>query len=171
MRTVLLCTDPVLRQTAKPVQVDASLQPLLKDMVQVMRDEEGIGLAAPQMGISKQILVIELPDEEPRFFINPTVYWSSEEKSAFEEGCLSVPGFRESVDRPAEIKLTYQDEHGTHHDIHATDLLARVLQHEIDHLKGKLYIDYLSPLKRAMILKKIKKEERLRTAEAEPASS
>ncbi len=171
MRTVLLCTNPVLRQIAKPVLIDASLKPLLQDMIQIMRLEEGIGLAAPQIGLSKQILVIEMPDEDPRFFINPTIYWYGKEKSLYEEGCLSVPGFREFVERPTEIKLTYQDEDGQQHDLHATELLARVLQHEIDHLNGKLYIDYLSPLKRNIILRKMKKEERAREAEAEQVPS
>ncbi|MEI8320508.1 MAG: peptide deformylase [Alphaproteobacteria bacterium] len=161
MRKVLSCTHPALRKVAEPVQVDAALLPLLKEMAEIMYTEEGAGLAAPQIGVSKQIIVIDIDDNGAQFFINPQIYWRSEEMDIFDEGCLSVPGVRLKIERHTEIKVKFQDETGKAHDIHATELLAHVLQHEIDHLKGKLNIDYLSPIQRTRILNRIKRDERL----------
>lgn len=168
MREVLLCTNPLLRKVATPVVFDSTLPDLLKEMVSIMRTSNGCGLAAPQIGISKQIVVVEEPEKEPAFFINPNIYWYSDEKELMEEGCLSLPGIRAEIERYLEIKLAYQNIEGTTCNLYAKGVLAHILQHEIDHLNGKLFIDYLSPFKRSYIMKKMQKEGRMRSMQAMP---
>lgn len=149
--------DPILRRETKKVETFGdSLAMFIENMVETMHNEEGIGLAAPQIGHSKKILVIDISgieDEEfnqPRTFINPEIkeYWG---ESVVEEGCLSIPGIREDVTRPAAINVKYQDETGKQFTENFEGWMARVLQHEIDHINGILFLDLLSPLKRKLL--------------------
>lgn len=152
---------PVLKKRAENVaQVDDELRRLLDDMLETMYDAVGVGLAAPQVGVSKRVLVIDYEREEdkpgkPMYFINPEIVWTSEERVVGNEGCLSVPGQHAEVERYAAIRVRYLDYHGKPQEILADDFLAIVLQHEIDHLDGILYIDHLSRLKRNMLIKKM----------------
>ena len=155
---------PILRQKAQKVEkVDDETRKLLDDMLETMYEAVGVGLAAPQVGVSKRMLVIDYErDEEhpgnPIYMINPEIIWKSEEKVCGEEGCLSVPGQRAEVERFAKIKVRYVDYHGKQQEVLAEDFFAIVIQHEMDHLDGILYIDRISRLKRNMLLKKMEKE-------------
>ena len=156
---------PLLRQKSKPVEkIDAEILKLLDDMLDTMYLAPGVGLAAPQVGHLKRMLVLDASgkDEEkrPMFFINPEILWKSEETNDFEEGCLSVPHQFATVTRPEKIRVRYLDRDGSEHTIEADGFLATILQHEIDHLDGKIFIDHLSPLKRRMLLKKLEKERK-----------
>ena len=155
---------PILKQKSEKVnRVDDDLRHLLNDMLETMYDADGVGLAAPQVGISKRIVVIDIshPDEgeeqKPLFLINPEIIWHSEEKSCQNEGCLSVPEQSAEVERYKQVRVHYLDYHGQEQEILAEGLLAIALQHEIDHLDGILYIDRISRLKRQMLLKKLQK--------------
>lgn len=153
---------PVLKKKAAPVElVDDELRRFMDDMLETMYEEVGVGLAAPQVGVSKRVVVIdESRDEEtaaPMYLVNPEIVERSEEKVICEEGCLSVPDQRADVERNARVRVQYLDYDGKFHDIWATDFLAIVMQHEIDHLDGILYIDRISRLKRQMLIKKLKK--------------
>lgn len=158
---------PILKQKAVKVdKVDDDLRHFLDDMLETMYHEIGVGLAAPQVGVSKRIVVIDTEQEDdgtgrkagnPRYFINPEIIWRSEELICGEEGCLSVPDQRAEVERHAQIRVHYLDYDGKEQEILADDFLAIVLQHEIDHLDGILYIDRISRLKRNMLLKKLEK--------------
>lgn len=159
---------PILKQKASKVEkVDDELRQFLDDMLDTMYDSIGVGLAAPQVGISKRILVIDAEQDEdengnrvkgrPQFFINPEIVWKSEEKICGEEGCLSVPGQRAEVERFEKIRIHYLDYNGKEQEILADEFLAIVLQHEMDHLDGILYIDRISRLKRNILLKKLEK--------------
>lgn len=144
--------EDVLRQEARPVSVfDDRLLKLLDDMVETMRKAEGIGLAAPQIGVSERVVVIELGEHLFKM-INPEIIESSG-KDVMEEGCLSVPGIREPVARPARVKAEYQDEHGDTYEIEADGMLARAIQHEIDHLDGVLFVDRISKARRLQLKK------------------
>ena len=148
-----------LRKIAdKVTEFDEDLRILIQDMVVTMRDSNGIGLAAPQINKSIQLLVVDknLIDENEDYiaFINPEIMYFSEEKETMEEGCLSIPGINEEVTRPEKIKLNYQDEYGDAHQIEADGLLAVVIQHEIDHLNGILFTDYLSPIRSRLLANK-----------------
>lgn len=156
----------ILKQKALPVtEFDDNLRKLLNDMRETMHHGHGIGLAATQVGVLKQIMVLELGDNHdtddeidyPLFIINPQFISYSDEKITADEACLSVPGLVIPIERPSEVTLKYQDQFGKHQTLHAKGWLARALQHENDHLDGKVLIDYLSPLKRDMALRKIKK--------------
>lgn len=155
---------PILHQKAERVEkVDAEVRRLLDDMLETMYHEVGVGLAAPQVGILKRMLVIDYErDEEhpghPVYMINPEIIWTSEERVCGEEGCLSVPGQRAEVERFAKVRVRYQDYNGQEQEVLAEDFFAIVIQHEMDHLDGILYIDRLSRLKRNMLLKKMSKE-------------
>lgn len=138
--------DRVLRQPAKRVaKVDAEIKQLIRDMLQTMYSADGIGLAAPQVGVNKQLIVVDLhpddPASPPLVLINPSVVRSSQDCSTMQEGCLSIPGVYLDVKRPAEIEVTYKDETGRPQRLVATDLLACCIQHEIDHLNGVLFVD------------------------------
>lgn len=154
--------DPRLKQVSKPVAgVDDALRALMDDMLETMYDAPGIGLAAIQVGVAKRVLVIDLQEEEgvkaPRFFVNPEVVETSEELATYQEGCLSVPEHFADVERPARVTVRYLDYDGNE-QVEAMDgLLATCIQHEMDHLNGVLFIDYLSQLKRKMIVKKLLK--------------
>lgn len=159
---------PILKKKALPVEkVDDELRKTLDDMLETMYSAVGVGLAAPQVGISKRMLVIDTAHEgeepQPMFFINPEIIAKSEEMVTCEEGCLSVPEQRAEVERYAYIKVRYLDYDGNEQEIESDDFLAIVLQHEMDHLDGILYIDRISRLKRQMLLKKLDKMRKEKT--------
>jgi peptide deformylase len=166
---IYVAPHPVLKKKAVIVdRVTDDLRQLMEDMLDTMYASEGIGLAAPQVGISQRILVLDIdqPKEvikdapsrgKPQYFVNPEIIWSSEEIRIYNEGCLSLPELYAEVTRPEKIKLRYLDFHGQAQELEAEGLLATCLQHELDHLNGVLFVDHLSNLKRDMILRKLKK--------------
>ncbi len=152
--------DPVLRQKAEPLAaVDAETRRLIEDMFETMYGAEGVGLAAPQVGLSQRVIVVDPREKgvEPFALVNPVVLDASEAVERGEEGCLSIPGLKEIVERPAEVVVEALGPDGEQLRIEATGLLARVLQHEVDHLDGILFLDRVSPLKRKMLLKRWQK--------------
>jgi len=160
---VLHFPDERLRTVAKPVDnITTEIQQLVTDMLDTMYDENGIGLAATQVDVHKRVVVIDISEDrnEPMVFINPEITSRSGETS-YEEGCLSVPQNYAKVERAAEVTVKAQDRDGNWFELHADGLLAICLQHELDHLLGKLFIDYLSPLKRDRIRKKLEKEAKM----------
>ena len=170
IRPILILPDAVLRQVCEPVKsVDDSVRKLMDDMVETMHDAPGIGLAAIQIGEPRRLVVIDLAkkDEPPQvqYFVNPEIVWSSEEKSVYEEGCLSIPEYYEEVERPARIRARFLDRDGEAREIEAEGLLATALQHEIDHLNGVLFIDHISKLKRDRVIKKFVKQARQKESE------
>lgn len=161
--TILEFPDPRLRKIATPVNsFDAALQKLIDDMFETMYEAPGVGLAATQIDVHKQVIVIDVSEEknQPLVFINPTIEVLGEELSEYDEGCLSVPGFYETVCRPAHIKVKALDRHGAPFEMTPEGLLAVCVQHEADHLRGKLYVDYISSLKRTRIRRKLEKQQR-----------
>jgi peptide deformylase len=166
VREIVMMGDPVLREVAEEVEAfDDALRSLVRDMFETMYHAEGIGLAAPQIGIRSRVIVIDLrredhdDDDEQIVLVNPRLTWQSDELAKQTEGCLSIPGLEEVVERPAEVRVEGRDPHGKPVSFPADDLLARALQHEIDHLDGVLFLDRVSPLKRRMLLKKWNKLE------------
>ncbi len=162
---ILEFPDPRLRTVAKPVAtVTDAHRALIDDMFETMYAAPGIGLAATQVNVHERILVIDVSEQhdEPRVFINPEVEVLDPELGQYDEGCLSVPGFYETVERPQRIRVTSLDRAGESRTEELDGLLAICLQHEIDHLDGKLFVDYLSPLKRNRIRKKLEKDQRRR---------
>lgn len=160
---ILEFPDPRLRTKAKPVaQVTEATRSLIADMFETMYDAPGIGLAATQVNVHERILVIDVSEkrDEPQVFINPEITVLDPELGEYDEGCLSVPGFYETVCRPSRVKVTALDQDGHSFTRELDGLLAICLQHEIDHLEGKLFVDYLSPLKRQRIRKKLEKQQR-----------
>jgi peptide deformylase len=162
LREIILLPDKRLRQVSDPVKaVDAEVRKLVEDMFETMYEAPGVGLAAIQVGEPRRIVTADTAkkDEEkqPQVFINPEIVWSSEEKSTYEEGCLSIPEYYEEVERPSQVKVRFTDLDGKAHEIEANGLLATVLQHEIDHLNGVLFIDHISKLKRDRVIKKFTK--------------
>ncbi|HZS79900.1 MAG TPA: peptide deformylase [Herbaspirillum sp.] len=160
---ILRYPDPRLHTVAKPVTTfDDRLRKLVADMAETMYAAPGIGLAATQIDVHEQVIVIDVSDTSNvlRVFINPEIVWASEETQVYDEGCLSVPGIYDGVERPARVKVRALDADGTAFEVEADGLLAVCLQHEIDHLKGKVFVEYLSPLKRKRIKTKMLKEER-----------
>lgn len=184
-RPLAILPDPILRQKAQPVAAmdDATLK-LMADMVATMRAEDGLGLAAPQVGVLSQVIVMQCSDDDrpangstytPNNFLgdyaptapsklwkmaNPHIIAHSPDTSTWEEGCLSIPDVKAKVTRPAWVKVGYLSEHGQSEEMEATGLLAACVQHEIDHLNGRLFIDYLSQAKRDMIIRKFSKAAR-----------
>lgn len=161
--TILRYPDKRLQKVAKPVtQFDANLKKLVADMAQTMYAAPGIGLAASQVDQHIQLVVIDISEtqHELRVFINPEIIWRSEEKARYEEGCLSVPGTYDEVERAAKIKVRALDENGVRFELEADGLLAICIQHELDHLNGVVFVEYLSPLKRNRIKSRLMKEER-----------
>jgi len=157
---ILEFPDPRLRTVAKPVsKVDATIKTLIKDMFDTMASANGIGLAASQVDVHLRIIVMDLgeTDSRPRVFINPQIEVLDQDMSPYDEGCLSVPGFYETIDRPAHVMIRALDSDGNPFEEEAHGLLAVCIQHEIDHLEGKLFVDYLSPFKRQRIRKKLEK--------------
>ncbi|MGH6674467.1 MAG: peptide deformylase [Xanthobacteraceae bacterium] len=162
LREIITLPDKRLRLNSEPVKrIDAGIRKLVEDLFETMYKAPGIGLAAIQIGVDKRIITMDLSKKDeahkPLVFINPEVTWTSEEKSKYEEGCLSIPEFYEEVERPAKVKVKYLDIDGKEHEIEATGLFATCLQHEIDHTNGVLFIDHISKLKRDRIIKKFTK--------------
>ena len=162
LREILVVPHPVLKQVSKPVEVvDDALRALMDDMLETMYDAPGIGLAAVQVGVPTQVIVMDLARQEeppqPRYFVNPEILWASEETAPYEEGCLSVPEIYDEVERPSRVKLRYLNYQGEQIEEDAEGLFAVCIQHEMDHLKGVLFIDHLSRLKREQAIKKVKK--------------
>ncbi|AEK63930.1 peptide deformylase [Collimonas fungivorans] len=160
---ILRYPDVRLHKIAKPVTVfDTRLKKLIADMAETMYEAPGVGLAASQVDVHEQLVVIDTSDTgtDLRVFINPEILWASEEKQIYDEGCLSVPGVYDGVERPARIKVRALDADGKPFEVDADGLLAVCIQHEMDHLMGKVFVEYLSPLKRNRIKAKMLKEER-----------
>ncbi len=162
IKPIVLLPDSVLREKSAPIErFDDDLTRLAADMTETMYDAPGIGLAAIQIGIPRQMLVVDVSKDEdnktPQVFINPEIVKNSDEMNVYEEGCLSIPEYYAEVERPAAITVNYLDLSGKAQTIEADGLMATCLQHEIDHLNGVLFIDYLSKLKRQMVIKKFTK--------------
>lgn len=167
IRKILTEPNKFLREKSLKVEkVDLDTQKLMDDMLETLYDAPGIGLAAIQVGVAKRIIVIDISrseDEEkknPIFFVNPEITWTSKEKKRYEEGCLSVPNQFAEIDRPKQCHVNFIDYNGNFKEIKLDGLLATCLQHEIDHLNGILFIDYLSKLKKSMIIKKLSKQKK-----------
>lgn len=157
---VLCYPDPRLHQVAKPVaQVDARIKKIVADMADTMYAAPGVGLAATQVDIHERIIIIDISDEQNdlKVFINPEIIWSSPETKSWREGCLSVPDFYDEVERPSQVRVKALDVNGKQFELDADGLLAVCLQHELDHLQGKVFVAYLSILKRTRISQKLKK--------------
>jgi len=168
LRQILIHPDPRLRKSAAPVaDLSDELRRLADDMLETMYDAPGIGLAAPQVGVLQRLIVVDAEKDpaatpKPLIMFNPEVVLSSDDTSVYEEGCLSIPEQYAEVTRPAEIKVRWIDRAGDPREEEFSGLWATVVQHEIDHLEGKLFVDYLSPMKREMITRKSQKIKRER---------
>jgi peptide deformylase len=165
IRPIITIPDSVLRQTAKPVaRVDDELRRLMDDMLETMYDAPGIGLAAPQIGISRRLIVMDpAKDDAPRaplVMVNPKILARSEEMRMHEEGCLSIPDYTAEIERPAVIRVAFLDRAGKQQEQELEGIWSTVVQHEVDHLNGVLFIDYLSRLKRDMVVKRFTKQKR-----------
>ena len=165
LRKILTEPDPILRKKCEPLEkVDTETKKLMDDMLETMYAAPGIGLAAIQVGILKRLVVIDISkgeeEKKPIFLINPQIIHQSKKTSIYEEGCLSLPGQFAEIERPAECILKYIDYNGKEKELKADGLLATCVQHEIDHLNGILFIDYLSKLKKDMIIKKLVKQKK-----------
>jgi peptide deformylase len=160
---LLYYPDPKLHTVARPVQaVDARIRDLIGDMLETMYDANGVGLAATQVDVHERLIVIDVSEQRnsPLVLINPEVTWASPEKQVSDEGCLSVPGVYDGVERAAAVKVSALDGEGRSHTIEAEGILAVCIQHEMDHLLGKMFVEYLSPLKRNRIKAKMLKARR-----------
>ncbi len=170
LRKILLHPDPRLKKKCEPVtEIDDETRILMQDMLETMYDAPGVGLAAPQIGILKRILVMDVVKEEenapqPYLMANPEIIWASEEFNTYEEGCLSIPEEFADVQRPEKVRVRYLDQNGETQELDCDGLLATCVQHEIDHLDGKLFIDYLGPVKRSMITGRMKKRKKERAS-------
>ena len=165
IRKIIIEPDPILRKKCSPLEkVDDQTRKLMKDMLKTMYEAPGIGLAAIQIGILKRIVVIDIskdPEKKsPLFLVNPEIIHLSKETSVYEEGCLSLPGQFAEIERPAKCHLKYIDFYGKEKELKADGLLSTCIQHEVDHLNGILFIDYLSKLKKDMIIKKLVKHKK-----------
>jgi peptide deformylase len=166
---ILRYPDPRLHKVAQPVEaIDARLQTLIQDMLETMYDAKGIGLAATKVDVHQRLVVIDVSEDrnQPLVLINPELVWASEERIKGEEGCLSVPGIYDGVDRAAEVRVRALNEHGRMREFEADELLAVCVQHEMDHLMGKVFVQYLSRLKQSRIKSKLLKQEREAREEA-----
>lgn len=160
---ILRYPDPRLHKVAQPVaQVDARIRQQIADMFETMYDANGVGLAATQVDFHERLIVIDVSQErnQPIVLINPELTWTSEETQINEEGCLSVPGIYDGVERHSAVKVRALDENGTSREIEADGLLAICIQHEMDHLMGKVFVEYLSPLRRGRIKTKLLKQQK-----------
>ncbi|ASY61527.1 Peptide deformylase [Sinorhizobium sojae CCBAU 05684] len=171
IKPLIILPDPILRQMSPPVEtVDDEVRRLADDMLETMYDAPGIGLAAIQIGVPRRLLVLDVTKEgeerKPLVFINPKVVRASDERSVYEEGCLSIPDYYAEVERPAAITVEFLDRDGKERTIEADGLLATCLQHEIDHLNGVLFIDHISKLKRDMVIRKFTKAAKMRGSRA-----
>jgi peptide deformylase len=162
LRPIITLPDPKLRLVSRRIErIDHTLRRLMDDLIETMHEAPGVGLAAIQVGEPIRLLVVDVAKKEetpdPQVFINPEIVWSSEERTTYEEGCLSIPEYYAEVERPASVRARGLDREGKLREILAEGLLATVLQHEIDHLDGVLFIDHISKLKRDRVIKKFQK--------------
>ncbi|NYT22355.1 peptide deformylase [Alcaligenaceae bacterium] len=160
---ILRYPDPRLHKVAEPVrEVDDRIRQLVRDMAETMYDAPGVGLAATQVDVHERVIVIDVSEDgnELRVLINPEIIWKSDDLQVYEEGCLSVPGIYDQVERAARIRVRSLDEQGETFEFDADGLLAVCVQHEMDHLMGKVFVEYLSPLKQNRIRTKLRKQER-----------
>jgi peptide deformylase len=169
LRPILTIPDPILRKRAKPVErVDERLRRLASDMLETMYDAPGIGLAAPQIGVSRRLIVMDPAKDDapktPLVMVNPEILARSEEMRMHEEGCLSIPDFTAEIERPATTRVSYIDREGKQQEMELEGIWSTLVQHEIDHLNGVLFIDYLSRLKRDMVVRKFSKQKRTERA-------
>lgn len=163
LRTILRYPDSRLHKIAKPVTVlDDRLKQLVADMAETMYEAPGVGLAATQIDVQEQVIVLDVSEtrDQLQVLINPEILWSSEQRSVYDEGCLSVPGIFDGVERPSQVRVRALNVDGIASEFEADGLLAVCVQHEMDHLRGKVFVEYLSPLKRNRIKSKLQKEER-----------
>ena len=168
---IVLAPDRRLKTVCKPVeQVDEEVRTLMNNMLETMYDAPGIGLAAPQVGSDKRLIVVDVAREgeapQPHCMVNPELTWTSDEVVSMNEGCLSLPDVFVDVDRPEKVRVTYTDENGQSHEVDADGLFARCIQHEIDHLNGVLHVDYLSRIKRELVLRKLSRTKGVQAADA-----
>lgn len=166
LRPIVLLPDPILRQVSKPVDgIDVALKQLVTDMFETMYDAPGVGLAAIQVGIPLRLVVLDVADKDeekqPIAMINPKIVRFGDEKRIYEEGCLSLPDVHIEIERPALVTVVYQDLDGKTHEREVDGLLATAVQHEVDHLDGRLIVDFLTRLKRDIIVRRFKKQARL----------
>ena len=173
LRHIITLPDPKLRLVSRRIErVDTPLKRLMDDMIETMHDAPGIGLAAIQIAEPIRLLVVDTAKKEeppnPQVFVNPEILWFSDERSTYEEGCLSIPEYYAEVERPASVRVRHLDREGELRETLAEGLLATVLQHEIDHLEGVLFIDHISKLKRDRVIKKFQKAAK-RAGEGEHA--
>ena len=162
---IITVPDPLLREISAPIErIDDDVRQLMDDMLETMYDAPGVGLAAIQVGVPKRLLVLDVADEEegpqPYFMANPEIVRLGEETRVHEEGCLSIPGVQVEIERPGDVVVRYVDRNGEQQELAADGLLATAIQHEVDHLDGKLIIDFMSRLKRDMVIRKFKKQAR-----------
>lgn len=160
---ILIAPEPTLKTVAKPVEtVDDRVRQLLADMLETMYDAPGIGLAGPQVNVLERVVVLDAAEKgatpAPYKLVNPEIIWHGEETATHEEGCLSLPDIFADITRPAHVRVRYLDENGEEQIMDADGMLATVVQHEIDHLNGVLFVDHLSHLKRNMLMKKLSKQ-------------
>ena len=170
-RNIITLPDPLLRKTSEPVErVDDEMRTLIDDMLETMYEAPGIGLAGIQIAVPRRVLVMDVSRDEdaraPHALINPEVVWTSDEMAPYEEGCLSIPEYYAEIERPARCRVTYIDRDGARQEMEADGILATCVHHEIDHLNGLLFIDYLSKLKRDRVIKKFAKAEKQRATHA-----
>jgi peptide deformylase len=166
LRDIIILPDKQLRLISKPIEkITSEIRALADDMLETMYEAPGIGLAAIQVAVPLRLITMDLSkkegDKEPRVFINPEILSSSEELAVYEEGCLSIPEYYEEVERPAQVRVRFMDIDGKIHEENADGLYATCIQHEIDHLNGVLFVDYLSKLKRDRVMKKFTKAAKL----------
>ena len=171
IRPILIHPDPRLKKLCDPVaEITPEIVRLAEDMLETMYDAPGVGLAAPQIGVTKRVIVLDCSKEQdarrPLAMVNPEVIWESEDQSRYEEGCLSIPEQYAEVARPAEVRVRWLGLDGAVQEEQFAGLWATCVQHEIDHLNGKLFIDFLGPLKRQMITRKMEKLKRERARQA-----
>lgn len=171
VRPLVIAPDKRLKLRSNPVEtVDGEIRTLLDDMLETMYEGDGLGLAAIQVGVPKRAIVVDVhaPDDPPAplKLVNPEILWSSPERMVYEEGCLSFPEYFADVERAAEVRVRYLDEAGEAREIEAAETLAVCLQHEVDHLDGKLFIDHLSLVRRSIILRKMAKARRAKAKDS-----
>jgi len=170
--SIVIAPEPVLKRSADPIErVDDEVRRLMDDMLDTMRTANGIGLAAPQVGDLRRVIVVDvsLPEDKPQPYrmANPELVWRSDETSTGEEGCLSLPDHYADVTRPARVRVRYRDEDNQVQELEADGILARCIQHEMDHLEGILFVDHISSIRRDMILRKLSKTKKQQASAAE----
>ncbi|MDX7950945.1 peptide deformylase [Lichenihabitans sp. Uapishka_5] len=173
IRPIITLPDPKLRLVSEPIaQVDDAIRALLDDMMETMYDAPGIGLAAIQLGLPQRLVVLDVARQDepkqPLFLVNPEIVWSSEVRSVYEEGCLSIPDYYEEVERPQSVRVRFLDRDGQSCEMPADALLSTAVQHEIDHLNGVLFVDHISRLKRDRVIRKFAKAAKKAAEDGRP---